>query len=194
MYSSVFHTAAEALKNAHLQDPRIEFNGTDAVPAEWLYTQRLSERLRQVYPDASEALTIAACCQHLYRWEIPRSDYPEGRTGYHQWRDYLSDYQSEKAAVILKESGYSDGFISEVTDILKKWNIRRLEEAQKLEDVVCLVFLEHYMYDFMQGKPEGQLLRIVQKTWNKMSEHAHRTALQLNLPEPARQIISQALG
>ncbi len=194
MYSSSFQTATEALKNAHLQDPHIEFDGIEAVPAEWLYTRRLLERLRRIYPDASEALTIAAHCQHLHRWEIPRSDYPEGRTGYYQWRNYLSDYQAEKAVNILKASGYTDDFISEVTAILKKWNIGRMKEAQKLEDAVCLVFLEHYMHDFMQGKPDAKVVQIVQKTWNKMSETARRAALELDLPAETRRIVSQALG
>jgi hypothetical protein len=194
MYSSTFQSATAALKAAHLQDPNQELNGTEPVPAEWLYTQRLLERLAQVYPDASEALTIAAYCQHLFRWEIKRTDYPEGRIGYYQWRNYLGGYQAEKAVAILKTSGYTDDFISEVVDILKKLNITRLDESQKLEDVVCLVFLEHYMQDFMHGKTEAQLVQIVQKTWNKMSDHGHHVALQLNLPEPTRRIVKQALG
>jgi hypothetical protein len=194
MNSVSFQKATAALKAAHLQDPTTELVGSEPVPSEWLYTQRLLERLQQVYPDASEALTIAAYCQHLYRWEIKRTEYPEGRMGYYQWRNYLGDYQAKKAAAILQASGYSDDFISEVVDILKKLNIHRLDEAQKLEDVVCLVFLEHYMQDFMQGKSDAQLVQIVQKTWTKMSDHGHHVALQLNLPEPTRRIVIRALG
>ena len=194
MHSESFQNATEALKAAHLQDPNIELVGSDQVPAEWLYTRRLLACLTQVYPDASEALTIATYCQHLHRWEVKRSEYPEGRIGYFQWRNFLGDYQADKAKAILKASGYSDDFISEVVDILKKLNIHRLDEAQKLEDVVCLVFLEHYMNDFMHGKSDAQLVHIVQKTWGKMSDHGHHVALQLNLPEPTRRVIEQALG
>ncbi|WP_423128207.1 DUF4202 domain-containing protein [Gaoshiqia sp. Z1-71] len=194
MYSPNFQPATEALKAAHLRDPNLELSGTETVPAEWLYISRLLNCLKSVYPDASEPLTIAAYCQHLYRWEIKRTSYPEGKTGYYQWRNFLAAYQAEKAVAILKSSGYDDGFISGVLDILKKLNIYRLEESQKLEDVVCLVFLEHYLSDFMHEKPEAQLVQIVQKTWNKMSEHGHHVALQLNLPEPTRRIVKQALG
>lgn len=194
MYSTSFHPTTEALKAAHLQDPNLVQTSSGPVPAEWLYIQRLLTTMQQVYPDASEALTIAVYCQHLFRWEIKRSEYPEGRIGYYQWRNYLGEYQAEKAAVILKSVGYPDDFIQEVTAILKKLNISRLDESQKLEDVVCLVFLEHYMDDFIQGKTEAQLIEIVQKTWNKMSDHGHRVALQLNLPEPTRRIVEQALG
>jgi hypothetical protein len=194
MYSTSFQPATEALKAAHLLDPNMVQTGSGPIPAEWLYIQRLLTSMQQVYPDASEALTIAVYCQHLFRWEIKRTEYPEGRIGYYQWRNYLGEYQAEKAASILKSGGYTDDFVQEVTAILKKLNISRLEESQKLEDVVCLVFLEHYMQDFMHGKTEAQLVQIVQKTWNKMSDHGHHVALQLNLPEPTRRIVKQALG
>lgn len=191
MYSSVYPKAVEALKAAHQQDPNLEPDGT---PTELVYSQHLADCLAQVYPDASEALAIAAWCQHLYRWEIARSTYPEGRIGYYQWRNFLGDYQANKAAVILKEAGYSDEFISEMRDIQKKLNIHRLDEAQKLEDVVCLVFIEHYMADFMPGKTDAQLIDIVQKTWGKMSAHGHEIALQLNLPESVKRIVGLALA
>lgn len=194
MFSTSFQSATETLKASHLQDPHLELNGSEELPAEWLYVSRLLDCLQKVYPEASEALTIAAYCQHLFRWEIKRTTYPEGRIGYYQWRNFLGEYQADKAAVILKSSGYTDDFIQEVTAILKKLNISRLEESQKLEDVVCLVFLEHYMTDFIPGKSEAQLIQIVQKTWSKMSDHGHRIALELNLPEPTRRIVEQALG
>jgi len=194
MYSTFFQSATEALKAAHLQDSNRELIGYEEVSTEWLYVSRLLDCLQTVYPDASEPLTIAAYCQHLFRWEIKRTAYPEGRIGYYQWRNFLGDYQAEKAAVLLESIGYSNDFIQEVLAILKKLNISRLEESQKLEDVVCLVFLEHYMNDFIQGKTEAQLIQIVQKTWNKMSDHGHRIALQLNLPEPTRRIVEQALS
>ena len=193
MFSTSFQSATEALKVAHFQDPNRELSGSEELPAEWLYISRLLECLQKVYPDASEALTIATYCQHLFRWEIKRTAYPEGRIGYYQWRNFLGDYQARKAAVILETSGYGSDFIHEVTNILKKLNISRLEESQKLEDVVCLVFLEHYMNDFIQGKTEAQLIQIVQKTWSKMSDHGHSIALELNLPEPTRRIVTQAL-
>lgn len=194
MYSESFQKATEALKAAHLQDPNIEVVGSDQFPAEWLYTQRLLDCLNRVYPDASEALTLATYCQHLHRWEVKRTEYPEGRMGYYQWRNFLGDYQAGKAKAILKASGYSDEFIAKVIEILKKLNIHQLDEAQMLEDVVCLVFLEHYMNDFMHGKPDAQLIQIVQKTWNKLSDHGHHVALQLHLPEPTRRIVEQALN
>ncbi|HYQ59185.1 MAG TPA: DUF4202 family protein, partial [Draconibacterium sp.] len=65
MYSSVYPKSVDALKAAHQQDPNLAPDGT---PAELLYCHRLADCLAEVYPDASEALAIAAWCQHLYRW------------------------------------------------------------------------------------------------------------------------------
>jgi len=46
----------------------------------------MSERLAQFQPEASEHLQIACRAQHIRRWALDRSDYPEGRTGYKTWR------------------------------------------------------------------------------------------------------------
>ncbi|HYQ55731.1 MAG TPA: DUF4202 family protein, partial [Draconibacterium sp.] len=126
--------------------------------------------------------------------EIARSTYPEGRVGYYQWRNFLGDYQTQKAATILKDAGYTNEFLEDITNILKKLNIKRLDDAQKLEDVVCLVFLEHDMAGFMKGKTDEQLVKIVQKTWGKMSDHGHHIALKLSLPESVNRIVQLALS
>ncbi len=194
MFTTSYQKAVESCKLAHLKDPTVEVVDSKKVPAEWLYTQRLVECLQQTYPDASEALTIAAHCQHLYRWQIKRSDYPEGRSGYYQWRNYLGEYQFNKAKSILQECAYADDFIEEVGMILKKLNIRTVPDAQRLEDVVCLVFLQFYMAGFMQGKTEAQLVQIVQKTWSKMSDIGHHAALKLDLPESTGRIVQLALS
>lgn len=194
MFTTSYQKAIEALKLAHLQDPKQVQLGTKEVPSEWLYTQRLVACLGQTYPDATEALSIAANCQHLNRWEIKRSDYPEGRAGYYQWRNFLSDYQFNKTKEILQESGYDEEFISRVGAILKKLNIKSVPDAQRLEDVVCLVFLQFYMNDFMHGKSESQLIQIVQKTWGKMSDVGHHAALKLDLPESTGRIVKLALA
>jgi hypothetical protein len=191
---SLFDQAVAALEEVHKQDPNMEREQATRVPAEWLYTKRIAYFLQKVYPDASEELKLAGYCQHLYRWEIKRDDYPKGKAGYYQWRNFLGNYQAEKGAAILRSCGYSGDFIDRVVAILKKVNIRRMEEAQKLEDVVCLVFLQYYMEPFAAGKPDDQLIQIVQKTWTKMSEKGRAEALSLNLPSKAREIVNKALN
>jgi len=65
--------------------------------------------------------------------------------------------------------------------------------VQLLEDVICLVFLEHYFHEFGQKHSEEKLLPIVQKTWKKMSERAHDAALQLEYAPEDRSLIEKAL-
>lgn len=193
MKSDNFNKAVDLLTKAHGKDPNVELFNGQKVPAELLYTERIVECLNKVYPEASEELIIAGYCQHLYRWEMKRTEYPEGKIGYYKWRNYLSDYQASKAEAILKESGYNNEFIQQVINILKKLNIHRVEEAQMLEDAVCLVFLVYYMEAFSEGKTESALIQIVQKTWNKMSDKGHSEALKLDLPVNTKSIVTKAL-
>jgi len=192
--STSFKNAIHELLAAHLQDPNME-NWNDAVyPAEWLYIQRITERLTTFSPNASDELIIAANCQHLFRWEIERKSFPEGRIGYYQWRNYLSEYQAMKAREILLEAGFDSDFADQVKIIVKKESIFTNPEAQALEDVVCLVFLEFYLDEFMNDKSELNMATIILKTWNKMSEKGHQEALKIKYSDAALPVIKKALG
>src|SRR6185436_21064555 len=71
------------------KDPPLESWQGQEIPKELLYAQRMSERLKSYLPDAPEYLVLAARCQHIGRWEIPRNTYPMDRKGYLQWRNQL---------------------------------------------------------------------------------------------------------
>jgi hypothetical protein len=60
----------------------------------------MSAMLARFVPDASEALKLAARCQHIERWKIPRSQYPQTRAGYQQWRASLRDFHADRAGGI----------------------------------------------------------------------------------------------
>ncbi len=104
--------------------------------------------LDQFDPDAPELLRLAARAQHIRRWTVPRTDYPMDRAGYHRWRNDLKRKHAEWAGEILKSCGYSDAEIARAGALIRKENLRGDAEAQTLEDVACLVFLEHYAADF----------------------------------------------
>jgi len=192
--STSLKNSIHELLAAHLQDPNME-NWNDAVyPAEWIYIQRITDRLASFSPNASEELIIAANCQHLFRWEIDRKSFPEGRIGYYQWRNYLSEYQALKAREILLTAGFDTDFADQVKTIVKKENIFTNPEAQTLEDVVCLVFLEFYLDEFMGDKTELNMATIILKTWNKMSEKGHQEALKIKYSDAALPVIKKALG
>lgn len=192
--SAFLENAIQELLAAHLQDPNMESWNDGVYPAEWLYIQRITERLASFSPNASEELIIAANSQHLYRWEIERKSFPEGRIGYFQWRNYLSEYQAMKAREIILKAGFDSDFADQVKTIVKKENIFTNPEAQTLEDVVCLVFLEFYLDEFIREKSELDMSTIIMKTWNKMSEKGHQEALKIKFPDAALPVVKRALG
>ena len=164
-------SAFALIDQANQEDP----NQIDGVPKEYLYSQRMTEQLHEFVPDASEALQVAARAQHICRWMIPRSEYPEGRKGYHQWRRALYQFHANKTGEILEHLDYDEDFIERVQSLLRKENLRRDAEMQQLEDVICLVFLKHYFADFAANPKhdEEKLVKIVAKTWRKMSDAGH---------------------
>ena len=179
---------------ANSKDPnQEEYKGT-SYPKELLYAQRMSEKLDDFAPNASEAMRLTARCQHIRRWEIPRESYDMNRIGYLKWRQDLKKFHAEKASVILENVGYSREVIDRVAFLLQKKKLKRDPETQTLEDVICLVFLQYYLEPFMEKHPEDKLIDILQKTWGKMSEPGRDAAHKLPLSEKAVKLIRKALN
>jgi len=177
--------------NAH--DPNTETVHGQPLPRELVYGQRMSARLAAFAADAPEAVQLAARAQHIRRWEVPRERYPEGRAGYLQWRTDLSKRHAAIAAAILEEVGYDRNVVERVQELLRKRGLKTDPEAQMIEDVACLVFFEHYFHDFAPQHDEEKLIRIVQKTWTKMSEKAREAARRLDYAPEDRALIQRAL-
>ena len=178
---------------ANTQDPNTEiFEGT-TYPKEVLYGIRMTERLNEFNPSASEALRLTARCQHICRWQIPRESYDMNRKGYLRWRQDLKKFHAKKASSILEEVGYDQETIDRVCFLLEKKQLKKNEETQILEDVICLVFLEYYFEPFAKKHPEEKTIDILQKTWRKMSEQGQSSALKLPLSKFASELISKAL-
>lgn len=189
-----FQRAIHLIDTANAADPHRETWRGEEHPKELLYSQRMSERLAVFLPDASEALRLAARAQHIRRWTHPRSAYPMDRAGYHRWRTELKLFHAQQAGDILEEVGYDDDTIDRVQSLILKKRMRTDPESQALEDVVCLVFLEHYFLDFAQQHPEEKVIDILRKTWGKMSEAGQRAALELPLVAEARALVERALA
>ncbi len=180
---------------ANAEDPNLEPDATGRpVPKEVLYAQRMTACLARVAPDAPEAVQLAARCQHIRRWAIPRADFPMTRPGYHQWRNALKKYHAELAGQLLAQAGYDLVLITRVQELVQKLRLKDDPEVQLLEDVICLVFLEYYFLPFAAQHPEAKVIEIVQKTWPKMTERGHALALQLPFALEARALIAKALA
>ena len=179
---------------ANAEDPnRVPFEGT-SQPKEVVYARRMTDRLDRFAPTASEPLQLAARCQHIRRWTIPRTQLPAGRAAYREWRTTLARYHADTAAVILRDVGYDDETVSRVQMLLRKERLKADSEVQTLEDVACLVFLEHYLPEFVSEHDENKLIDILGKTWRKMSDHGRASALQLDLAPELKALVEKAVA
>ena len=183
--------ALERIDAEHARDPERDADGS---PRELAYARRMSAWLERLAPGASEALRLAARCQHLRRWAIRRGDYPAGAAGYRKWRADESAAHAVAAKEILEAVGYEPGFIASVQALIRKENLKRNPETQALEDAACLVFLESTFAEFAAKHDEPTLVRILRKTWAKMSPQGHEAALALELPAPLRRIVEKAVA
>ena len=190
MTGARFDDAIARIDAVHAEDPETEPSGQ---PAELVYARRMSARLAKLAPDASEALRLAARCQHIRRWAIRRSAYPAGAAGYRKWRIDEAAAHALTAKELLEKSGYDEQAIQRVQSLVRKERLRQDPETQLLEDVGCVVFLEHYLAPFAQKHDEAKLVDILRKSWRKMSPRGQAAALELNLPPPLRRIIEKAV-
>lgn len=191
--STRFDAAIAAFDSANAGDRNhVRYHGQD-FPEQLFYGQRMTWWLERLESDPSEALRLAARSQHIRRWEIPRDSYPRDRQGYHRWRQRLYEFHAETAGEILRRVGYDEPIVARVQELLRKKGLKTDPEMQLLEDVICLVFLEHYLAGFAQQHDRPILLRILRKTWGKMSARGREAARHLELPDAARQLVADAV-
>ncbi|MEZ5787959.1 MAG: DUF4202 domain-containing protein [Xanthobacteraceae bacterium] len=183
-----------AIDAANACDPTsIEVDGQRA-PAALVDGRRMSAVLARLAPDASEHLQIAVRGHHIARWTSPRQSYPAGRVGYLKWRRDLGAFHARRLAEIMTGAGYSPEDSSRVGTLVRKEGLGSDPETQMFEDVVCLVFLEHGLHDFMAKTDEDKLARILAKTWRKMSETGHQHALALGIPPAVHALLDRGLA
>ncbi len=193
---SRFQLAVARFQEAHCEDPATVEAEDGTVPWSVHYHRRLVAWVRRLEPEASEALVLAAHCQHIRRWTIPRDRYPMGRAGYKQWRKTLARYHAQEAGRILGEAGYDEITIGQVQSLLRKLRLKLDRESQLLEDAVCLVFLENEFEAFSRMHDDAKLADILRKTWRKMSPLGHDAALMVaaTLPERLQTLVRNAVA
>jgi hypothetical protein len=188
-----FQLAIAAFDRQNAEDPRSLEVGGAARPRELVEAERLSAWVERLEPDASEALRLAARCQHIRRWQIPRDSFPAGRVGYLQWRTQLGRFHADTATRILEELGYERELIDAVRRINLKQGLHSNPDTQTMEDALCLVFLEFEFEDFRAKHPEEKVLEVVRKTWKKMSAKGHELALTLSFSPGSLELVKRAL-
>ena len=190
-----FDRAIALFDAANAEDP----NQDQGQPKELLYARRMTEMIGRYAPEASEVARLAVRAQHIRRWTVPRSGYPMTKEGYIAWRTGLYKFHAETAGELMRQAGYDEDMIGQVKAAVGKRGLKINPDTQMLEDVTDLVFIEHYMLGFAQGKPdydEAKWLDIVRKTWRKMSARAHAFATGggIRLPVPLVPLILKAIS
>lgn len=182
--------AVELINSVHNQDPNSEtIDGVD-IKAELLYSQRMLAILQKVQPNASLELQLAAQCQHISRWSIPRATFSMDKKGYYQWRAAIMEHQLSVTSSVLKQAEINEQSIEIVVDTLKNKADKTNINASIIEDTACLTFIKWYLVPFAgQFDPEKAKV-ILQKTANKMSERGLKLIPELQLSVEVHKVLS----
>jgi hypothetical protein len=189
-----FEAAIRRFNEENSRDPNQEINDGISHPRELLYAQRLTNWVLRLCPNAGEELRLAARCQHVCRWEIPRNSYPMTRAGYLKWRADLKKFHAQKAGEILREVGYDEKTVQRVQELNLKKDFPNDSETCVLEDALCLVFLEFQFAELAAKTAEDKTINALQKSWQKMTEAARAEALKLNYGEREKTLLQRALN
>ncbi|MCJ1450388.1 hypothetical protein MMC28_000719 [Mycoblastus sanguinarius] len=194
MADSKYKAALKLIDAAHSEDPNtISINGSEQ-PYELHYSQKMTKYLEKHNSSASATLRLAIRAQHFRRWEIRRDSYTMNKVGYHAWRTYLKKRQADLASQICLECGYTEEEATQVAHLIRKEDLKKDEETQTLEDVACLVFLDDQFEEFEKKHDEDKIVRILQKTWGKMSERGQELALEIPMSDRCKGLVVKALG
>jgi hypothetical protein len=188
-----FTRAIAAFDEYHTRDPNTETADGRVYAKELLYALRMTDRLARFSQTASEAAKLAARCQHIGRWELPRDAYPMDKKGYLQWRNEEKMRHASLAEKLLSDCGYDPETISKVKVILLKKELHTNAETQLIEDVACLVFIEHYLGEFAAKHDDDKVIDILRKTLRKMSAAAQTSVTEMLL-DPRIQLLVQRAG
>lgn len=185
--------ARQLIDAAHAGDPK---RAADGRPAELVYADRMEAWVVRAAAD-TPLLRLAARCQHLERWVVPRTQFPEGKAGYLAWRKSLYLKQADRAKALLRQAGVAAGETDEVATWVAKTGLKTNPGTQALEDAACLVFLENEIADFAAGHadyPRDKFVDIIRKTWKKMSLRGQELARALALPPAIAALVNEAIA
>ena len=120
-------------------------------------------------------------------WDDPHND----------WRKACREHHGELVNRIMADHGYGGEDIAHVVKLIKKEQLKKDRESQALENVVDVVFIDHYFDEFIAKSPsysDEKIIDILGKTLRKMSPKGHQAALALDLPERTRALVMAAVA
>lgn len=185
--------ALSAFESIGRQDPRsVVVDGT-VYPRQLGEAQTLLDFVLQLNDNPSLPLFLACHCQHLGRFLSPRDAFPADRAGYKAWRTDASRRSAERAAAILTEMGFESETIEHVVRIVNKQGRATSADVQTMEDALCLAFLTLDAAEFTTRHDDDEMVRILKRSWLKMSDAGHRLALKTPLSPDVQRLVEKAL-
>jgi hypothetical protein len=190
--SERFDRAIAAIDAANADDPAtIVIDGT-VRSKELAHAELMTDWVRRLDPAATEEQLLAARAHHLRRWTVPRSSYPEGRSGYLRWRRDLQRQHAAQVAEILAGVGYETASIERVQAIIRKERLASDAAVQTHEDALCLVFFQTQAVELAEQLGADKTVDVVDKTLRKMSPAGIDALLALDLPSGLRAMVMRA--
>jgi len=190
----VYAKARSLIDAAHAGDPK---RAADGRPAELVYADRVEAWAGRAAAEPTALLRLAARCQHLERWSVPRTTFPDGKAGYLKWRQSLYKKQADRAKELLLQAGVAATETEDVATWVSKTALKTNPGTQALEDAACLVFLENEIAEFAAqhtGYPREKFVDIIRKTWKKMSPRGQELAKTIALPPAIGALVTAAIS
>lgn len=195
--SARLRAALAAIDDANLADPTLVTVRGSRGPKEIVHANLVTEWVLRRKPAADDALLLAARGHHFRRWTMPRSTYPDGRSGYLRWRKDLHAQHARELGVILTDAGYDGATIERVKALVRKDGLARAapdDDVQVLEDALCLVFLETQFVEIAARLDPATLPGVVTKTARKMSPAGLALIAELPLGPGSQRLLDAAFA
>ena len=184
--------AFAAIDAANADDPNTLVVRGETRPKEQAHAEIACEWVARLAPDAPDSLQVAARAHHVRRWAIPRSDYPSGRSGYLRWRKALQKLHAETVREILTAQGWPREEIGAVEAFVTKRGLGRDSNAQVLEDVICLVFVETQLATTADRLADDRMVEVIAGTLAKMSDDGRAAAFTIELEGRDAALVARA--
>lgn len=192
--SERYTVAAAAIDRANALDPNLVRVRGQELPLALAHGQYAAEWVTRLHPDADELLLLAARAHHLRRWELPRSEYPEGKAGYLRWKRDQRQRHATDVASLLTPMGFTDDEVAQVQAWVRRDQLATDAGSQAVEDAACLVFIETQLADVATKLDRDHLIDVIRKTAKKMSPSALDAVARIPLGEAERQLLAAALA
>ncbi|MEN9646689.1 MAG: hypothetical protein RL238_3358 [Actinomycetota bacterium] len=186
--------ARGAIDAANVLDPTLVEVRGERRPLALVHGQLAAEWVQALHPGADPLLLLAARAHHLRRWELPRSQYPEGKAGYHRWKRDQRQRHADDVAALLSPLGYDASEIETVQRWIRRDQLSTDAGSQAVEDAACLVFIETQLADVATKLDRDHLIDVIRKTAKKMSAEALGAVGRIPLGEAEQRLLADALA